>query len=147
MNDTLSEDVHSLVIALCEGIFGEGADVAVTPGASTSSGLWARVGITGAWSGEVWVGTSRALLLRIASRVFSEVDSPLSLRDLEDTSRELANIVAGNLKALFPPPSRLGLPEVCPIQPRDEAHHSHVRLSVDGDLLEVLVRPTASALG
>ena len=140
MNDAFSGVVCSLITVMCESLLGQGVDVSLAQPVLPERALWVRVGISGERSGEVWVGPSQAFVTRVSSQVF-ESDSDVTQSDLEDTARELGNIVAGNLKTLFPPATRIGLPEVQSADPALGAEREDgVHLSVDGEALSVLVR-------
>ena len=71
-----------------------------------------RIQITGAWEGTVAMRASRSFAAKCAGIMHGR--EPGALRDTEvrDGWGELVNMIGGNLKALVPPISRLGLPTV-----------------------------------
>lgn len=70
----------------------------------------ARISIDGAWSGTLVVGCSRGLARQAAATMYSLPAADIDEASWRDTLNEVANIIGGNLKALLPGPSRLGLP-------------------------------------
>ncbi len=74
--------------------------------------LAACVQTTGAWQGAVVIESAPPLARRIAARLFHIEESEVTPADMRDALGEVANIVAGNLKAHLPGPSALGLPTV-----------------------------------
>lgn len=74
--------------------------------------LACRVRIRGGYEGEVIVSATPELANRIAARMFEEdLAGPPTPREAREALREVANIVAGNLKPLLGPNNQLGLPE------------------------------------
>jgi hypothetical protein len=140
MNDAFPGAVCSVVALMCESLLGESVEVSIDGPAPPERALWVRVDLLGECSGEVWVGPSRALVTRVSTRVFPR-NSQLTESDLEDTARELGNIVAGNLKVLFPDATRTGLPQTQSAEPAASAGRDDgVHLSIDGDAFSVFVR-------
>jgi chemotaxis protein CheX len=83
------------------------------PGEPAEDALSAWVEVSGPWTGVVVLTCGRATaeeLSRTLLREFSAV--PLQAGDVADALGELANVVGGNIKALLPGPSVLGLPGV-----------------------------------
>jgi chemotaxis protein CheX len=98
---------------------------------------WVRV--TGPWCGAVVVScaasTAEALTVRMhRARPLPEVEA----EDVEDALGELANVLGGNVKALLPGPSVLGLPQVATTPP--------VGSSTDTCRIDVLWRDAALTL-
>jgi chemotaxis protein CheX len=71
----------------------------------------ACVQIVGAWRGAVVLRCSLPLA-RVLSEQMFQADEPLTLAELRDAIGELANVIGGNVKALFPGPSQISLPAV-----------------------------------
>lgn len=69
------------------------------------------VQIDGAWKGAVMLQCPESLAERLASELFRS-DSATSPEEVQDTVGELTNMLAGNIKALLPQPSRISLPTV-----------------------------------
>ena len=68
------------------------------------------VTIEGAWSGAVMLVCDRELASTLAGELFQSTEpQPAEVRD---TVGELTNMLAGNIKALLPEPSRISLPAV-----------------------------------
>jgi chemotaxis protein CheX len=70
------------------------------------------VRITGRWEGAVTLHCSAAMLREIVGRLFAVAPHEATLEQLHDTLGELTNITGGNVKALLPGPSSMGLPYV-----------------------------------
>jgi chemotaxis protein CheX len=71
------------------------------------------VEIVGPWTGSVVITTARSTAEELARCLLKEHAPPvLDAEDIEDALGELANVVGGNIKAVLPGPSVLGLPEV-----------------------------------
>lgn len=60
----------------------------------------------------VTVDCSEALARRLGGAMFDTDPSTLSDEEVADALGEVANIIGGNIKALLPGPSRLGLPQI-----------------------------------
>jgi CheY-specific phosphatase CheX len=112
--------------------------------------LACAVRIRGGWNGRVVVMASRGLANVVARNMFEspptagpERESQYA-RNAQDALREIANIVAGNLKPLFGDHNQLGLPEDLPadlsLQPR--AAVAHVIVERPEGQLEVRVFET-----
>lgn len=70
----------------------------------------ASVSIQGAWNGALVVCCSRQLAQRVATTMFQCEDDELREALWSDALGEIANIIGGNVKAMLPSPSQLGLP-------------------------------------
>lgn len=70
----------------------------------------ASVRIEGAWNGSLVVCCSRQLAQRVATTMFQCESDELREALWSDALGEIANIIGGNIKAMLPAPSRLGLP-------------------------------------
>jgi chemotaxis protein CheX len=68
--------------------------------------------ISGAWNGAVHVYCSRKLITRAAALMFAVEGNELSEEDVRDALGELANMTAGNVKALLAHDSYVSLPTV-----------------------------------
>lgn len=81
--------------------------------------LTGSVQITGEWQGAVILEFPVELARRAAARLFSQEPQAVASGDVHDALGELSNIIGGNIKALFPGPCYLSLPEVVDgIRPR-----------------------------
>lgn len=81
---------------------------ATDPGPEPPAG--SRIFITGAWDGSVSLRCTEALGRRVASGMFGVGPDRVSDEDVQDALGELANILGGNIKPLFPAPNHLSLP-------------------------------------
>jgi chemotaxis protein CheX len=70
------------------------------------------VQITGAWEGAVVLTCPAALARDAAAGVFDTSPAEVPAEQVRDLLGELTNVLAGNLKALLPEVSHLGLPAV-----------------------------------
>ncbi|MGC4087055.1 MAG: chemotaxis protein CheX [Polyangiaceae bacterium] len=138
MNDAFLGDVRELVHSMCRNFLGDEIGVELDARPASGDALWTRIAVYGERPLLVWVGASRGLLERFSNSVFS--GEPYSESDVQDTAREIANIVGGNLKALLAPSGSMGLPELCAQgRPQPNAGEREVRLSIDGHPMSVLI--------
>jgi chemotaxis protein CheX len=73
----------------------------------------AWVQVTGPWTGAVVLTCGRATAEELSRTLLrGPADEPVDPEDVADAMGELANVVGGNIKALLPSPSVLGLPDV-----------------------------------
>lgn len=70
----------------------------------------ASVRIEGAWNGSLVVCCSRLLAQRVATTMFQCEENEAREALWSDALGEIANIIGGNVKAMLPAPSQLGLP-------------------------------------
>jgi hypothetical protein len=83
------------------------------PGGEPDDALSAWVEIVGPWNGAVVLTCGRSTAEELSRCLLAEHAPPvLDREDIEDALGELANVVGGNVKAVLPGPSVLGLPEV-----------------------------------
>jgi len=75
-------------------------------------GVGACVQITGAWEGAVRVDCSRTLAQLATSRFLGVTPEEVAIDQIRDAMGELANMSAGSVKPLLPPPCQLSLPTV-----------------------------------
>lgn len=81
-------------------------------GEGTGRVIVGAVRIEGAWSGAVELAGPQEFAAGCTARMHQRPVELLSDREVRDGWGELVNMVGGNLKAMVPPVSRLGLPEV-----------------------------------
>lgn len=103
--------------------------------------MTACVQVVGAWTGAVILQSPMTLARTLADQMFQS-DRPLTLDEVRDALGELANMIAGNVKALFPGPSRISLPTVAAgndyqFDVVDGSAVSTVFFSCDGEPLRV----------
>jgi len=83
------------------------------PGGLPDDAISSWVEIVGPWNGAVVLTTGRSTAEQLSRCLLAEHAPPvLDAEDVEDALGELANVVGGNVKAVLPGPSVLGLPEV-----------------------------------
>lgn len=75
-------------------------------------GIGACVQITGAWEGAVRVDCSKPLAKLATARFLGLNPEEVALDQMRDAMGELANMSAGCVKPLLPPPCQLSLPTV-----------------------------------
>ena len=74
--------------------------------------LRGSVSISGESNAIVTVDCSEELATRIGAAMFDTDAEELTPEEVEDALGEIANIIGGNIKALLPGPSKLGLPQI-----------------------------------
>jgi CheY-specific phosphatase CheX len=72
----------------------------------------AAVGISGSWRGSVSLLCPPVLARRWAALMFATAEDALTQADIDDATGEMANVLAGNLKVVWPGDSRLFPPEI-----------------------------------
>jgi len=75
-------------------------------------GIGACVQITGAWEGAVRVDCDQRLAQLATSRFLGVTPEEVVIEQMRDAMGELANMSAGTVKPLLPPPCQLSLPTV-----------------------------------
>lgn len=98
----------------------------------------ASISIEGAWNGAVIVACSRRLARHAAASMFCCPVSEIDEASWRDTLNEVANIMGGNIKALLPGPSSLGLPEAFATWQPHEDPNTIVYMSDEGPLYVTL---------
>ncbi len=99
----------------------------------------AAVAFTGAWHGRLTVCLDHGLAEEIATAWFGAAAPEC---DLADAVREVANTVAGQLKALLPHPLDLGLPGWCPPPNPDQEDLATISWSDNGRLIQATLQGT-----
>ncbi|MGD0811622.1 MAG: chemotaxis protein CheX [Acidimicrobiales bacterium] len=77
---------------------------------SVEGSMGAQVNIEGAFAGKVTIRLSPDFASQLAAQLFAMPEGDVDDDLVRDAIGELANIIAGNIKALLPTPSHLGLP-------------------------------------
>jgi len=80
--------------------------------AAKFKGIGACVQITGAWEGAVRVDCSTCLAQLATARFLGVTPEEVVIEQMRDAMGELANMSAGSVKPLLPPPCQLSLPTV-----------------------------------
>jgi hypothetical protein len=117
------------------------------PGGLPDDAVSAWVEIVGPWNGAVVLTTGRSTAEELSRCLLAEHASPvLDGEDVDDALGELANVVGGNVKAVLPGPSVLGLPEVGTApRPGHPADICRVDLLWRGQSLTITVQSSAEA--
>jgi len=123
--------MQTLSASLFESPIAPAQDLAMTPQAPGS-----RVPVQGSFHGSVSVSCSPRLARRLAARMFGVDEASVCDADMEDAVFELANVVAGNIKTLMPPPVEIGLPQAHGQRP-DESLCHRLGFDCDGEPLVV----------
>ncbi len=80
----------------------------------------ASVSISGEWNGDLFAFADRDLLELLTRSLFQfPAGSPVPEGLADDTLREVANIIAGNLKVALPEPCRLSVPSTLDTKAQD----------------------------
>ena len=74
--------------------------------------IGACVLLVGAWQGAVRLDCTTSLAQRAAAALVGKPSQDLSPDEVRDTVGELANMMAGSVKALLPQPTHISLPSV-----------------------------------
>jgi chemotaxis protein CheX len=108
-----SEDV---VIELTRVIWSTMLGLEATQGGESTeaAAFVTSVDIAGAWLGTVSISFTRTLAERVTAAMLESSQADASPADVSDVIRELANMVGGNVKGLFPGPCSLSIPRVEP---------------------------------
>lgn len=106
-----SNDVRRMTHEIWSGML----QIELSPSQDTPAklnGIGACVQITGAWEGAVRVDCSRTLAQLATARFLGVAPEEVVIEQIRDAMGELANMSAGSVKPLLPPPCQLSLPTV-----------------------------------
>lgn len=106
----VDDDIRAIAASIWETLFTQPLERRFNEGAVPEPTVTGCVTIEGAWHGAVMLSCERSLAGTLAGELFQSA-SP-SPEEVRDTIGELTNMLAGNLKALLPHPSRISLPSV-----------------------------------
>jgi chemotaxis protein CheX len=107
------ETVHSIAQEAWSALIGDDEYLVPLPGEHPTDAISSWVEIVGSWTGAVVLTCGRTTAEELARCLLAEHAPPvLEDEDVTDALGELANVVGGNVKAVLPGPSVLGLPEV-----------------------------------
>jgi hypothetical protein len=114
ITDLLDEEtVQSIAQEAWSALVGDDEFLVPLPGGLPDDALSSWVEIVGPWNGTVVLTTGRGTAEELARCLLAQHAPPvLDEEDIADGMGELANVVGGNIKAVLPGPSVLGLPEV-----------------------------------
>jgi hypothetical protein len=129
-------------------LVGEDEFLVPLPGEPVVDPVSSWVDIVGPWNGHVVITTGRDTAQELARCLFREhAPEALEAEDVEDALGEIANVVGGNVKAVLPGPSVLGLPETGTAPARgDLADTCRVEALWRGRPLTVSVQGRSAAL-
>ena len=129
---TIMADVWTAIFGENHALEGAAHDMIAGPA------LYAQVRISGAEPCTVTVACGEPIARRIAATMLSTPAGDLSADDLHDALGEVANMAAGNVKALLPPGHHLSLPQVS-TESAPSGQRGHLRdrcaFRFEGDLL------------
>lgn len=112
------ETVQAIAGETWSALLGADEVLVPLPAELSEDTLSAWVEIRGPWTGVVVLACDRSTAEQLCRTLMREFSSePLGAEDVADALGELANVVGGNVKALLPTPSLLGLPAVGPRPP------------------------------
>ncbi|MGY1803306.1 chemotaxis protein CheX [Blastococcus sp. SYSU D00922] len=107
------ETVQSIAQEAWSALIGDDEFLVPLPGGLPDDAVSSWVEVVGPWTGSVVLTCGRATAEELSRCLLAEHAPPiLDDEDIADGLGELANVVGGNVKAVLPGPSVLGLPEV-----------------------------------
>jgi chemotaxis protein CheX len=140
------ETVRSIAQEAWSALVGECEFLVPLPGELPADPVSAWVEVVGPWTGAVVLTCGRSTAEQLSRELLKEhAPSVLDDEDIEDGLGELANVVGGNVKAVLPGPSVLGLPEVGTAPPA-RADTVRADLLWRGQSLTISVQGSAGAL-
>jgi chemotaxis protein CheX len=105
--------IQSIAEEAWSALVGEDEYLVPLPGDPVQDAISSWVSVDGPWTGTVVITTARTTAEELSRCLLKEHAPPvIDDEDVEDALGELANVVGGNVKAVLPGPSALGLPEV-----------------------------------
>jgi len=140
------ETVRSIAQEAWSALVGECEFLVPQPGEIPADAVSAWVEVVGPWTGAVVLTCGRSTAEQLSRELLKEhAPSVLDDEDIEDGLGELANVVGGNVKAVLPGPSVLGLPEIG-TAPQACADTVRADLLWRGQSLTISVQGSAGAL-
>jgi hypothetical protein len=107
------ETVQSIAQEAWSALIGDDEFLVPLPGGLPEDAISSWVNVVGPWNGVVVLTCGRSTAEQLSRELLKEHAPPvIDDEDIEDALGELANVVGGNVKAVLPGPSVLGLPEV-----------------------------------
>ena len=107
------DDIRQLTQTVWESTTGIPLEPHGSPSCSSGTRtVSACVQITGAWGGAVLLHTPERAAREAAAAIFQCDPAKVTVTEMQEAVAELANMIAGNIKALVPEPSHLSLPTV-----------------------------------
>ena len=140
------ETVQSIAQEAWLALVGEEEYLLPLAGGDPDEAISSWVEIVGPWTGSVVITTARTTAEELARCLLKQHAPPvLEAEDIEDALGELANVVGGNVKAVLPGPSVLGLPEIG-AAPAAGADLCRIDVLWRGRSLSISVQGSAGAL-
>jgi chemotaxis protein CheX len=140
------ETVQSIAQEAWSALIGDDEFLVPLPGGLPDDAVSSWVEVVGPWTGAVVLTCSSATAEQLSRCLLAEHAPPvLDAEDVADGLGELANVVGGNVKAVLPGPSVLGLPEVGSA-PAAGPDTLRVDLLWRGQSLTITVQGSAGAL-
>jgi chemotaxis protein CheX len=142
------ETVQAIAQEAWSALIGDDEFLVPLPGGLPDDAISSWVEVVGPWTGAVVLTCGRATAEELSRCLLAEHAPPvLDEEDVVDGMGELANVVGGNIKALLPGPSVLGLPEVGSAPVADSpADTCRTDLLWRGRALTISVQGSAGAL-
>ena len=138
--------IQSIVEEAWSALVGEDEYLVPLPGDPVDDAISSWVEVVGPWNGSVVITTARTTAEELSRCLLKEHAPPvIDGEDVDDALGELANVVGGNVKAVLPGPSALGLPEVGSA-PAAGPDTCRVDLLWRGQSLTISVQGSAGAL-
>jgi chemotaxis protein CheX len=130
------EDVERIVQDIWTSVLSDEEIFPVAPSPDHLSGrvFVACVSITGGSNATLQLACVPGIAERVARTMFQLPPGAVGESDVRDALGEIANMLAGNVKAVLPGPSQLGLPVVC------EGHDVIARVPASHIEVEVAMR-------
>jgi chemotaxis protein CheX len=147
IDDLIDEQtVQSIAQEAWSALIGDDEFLVPLPGGLPDDAVSSWVEVVGPWTGAVVLTCGRMTAEALARCLLAQHAPPvLDAEDVADGLGELANVVGGNVKAVLPGPSVLGLPEVG-TAPEPGADALRVDLLWRGQSLTITVQGSAGAL-
>jgi chemotaxis protein CheX len=108
---SLESDVESIAYAIWESLLGLPIDIGEAGNLGEDPHVTCLVHLHGAFRGAVMIECSEALGSLLTAAML-QTEAPPDTADMSDALGELANVFAGNIKALLAQPSSISLPTV-----------------------------------
>jgi hypothetical protein len=107
------ETVQSIAQEAWSALVGEDEFLVPLPGGLPEDAISSWVSVAGPWNGTVVITCGLSTAEQLSRELLKNHAPPvIENEDIEDALGELANVVGGNVKAVLPGPSALGLPVV-----------------------------------
>ena len=111
---TMHADIQEITQMIWEALFEQPLELAADAELTGGSTVTSFVHIDGAWCGVVLLQCPMGLAVELTAAMFDSDGGGAAVDegDVRDALGEIANMVAGNIKALLPEPCHISLPAV-----------------------------------